>query len=222
VPRRGRVRSFYGTRRGDYPLAAVVVSSKSIDLPGRLGRARPRPTHASERVMRAPLKSPGDLNKISRPPQSFEVKASIGSRVFAAAGSSTQEDRHGRTHHPVCQALRRHGNGPSGAALEGYSPASPSGWRLVAPSRSCVRLTTAPCTTSASIAAKSPREPSTWGPISAGAIIERDLLNVVVESASRRQRLLSRHPPRVSRLTESAGFAAPPAMRCCASMVRLL
>src|SRR3954447_3677532 len=36
-------------------------------------------------VALAPVKSPGDLNKESRLPQSFEPNASIGSRVFAAA-----------------------------------------------------------------------------------------------------------------------------------------
>ena len=42
-------------------------------------------THA---CVRAPVKSPGDLNKKSRPPQSLSPTPPIGSRIFAAPCSS--------------------------------------------------------------------------------------------------------------------------------------
>ncbi len=55
-----------------------------------------------------------------------------------------------------------------------------------------------------SIAAKSPRAGSTSAPISAGATIEHDLLNAVVQPASRRQALLSRHASGCHSITSSA------------------
>ena len=45
--------------------------------------------------VRARVKSPGDLNKKSRPPQSFEPNASIGRGYSLRLAVVTQEDRHG-------------------------------------------------------------------------------------------------------------------------------